>query len=263
MAKHFNQAAQTYDEYAVIHRRMAWQILQQLKESRWAGRRVLEIGCGTGFLTRLILENYPQSQVTAVDLAEKMILIAKQNSDPLKKVEWIVGDIEKMEWSENSFDLIVSNAAVHWLQQPCVLLKEWYRALSPNGKIIISTFGPNTLQELAYLFQTVELEMGLVPELHILPFYAVKDWEKAFQEAGYQQIVSKERWLREQYPSVREFLYTIKSTGENFSNPRQNIITSSRVLRQVMNRYAFSYQVRKQVYATYHFIHIAADKLTP
>jgi malonyl-CoA O-methyltransferase len=261
VAKHFNQVAQTYDEYSSVHRRMACQVLHQLKESGWTGCRVLEVGCGTGFLTQLLLEHYPQVHLTAVDLAEKMIFFARQNISPLKRVKWIVGDIETMEWSENSFDLIISNATVHWLQQPCLLLKEWYQALSPNGKILVSTFGPNTLQELAQLFQTVELEMGLVPERHILTFYPAIEWEKAFKEAGYHNIVSKERWLREQFPSIREFLYTIKSTGEKFSSSRQNIITSSRVLRQVMNRYALSYQMKRQVYATYHSIYIEADKV--
>ncbi|SFI60388.1 malonyl-ACP O-methyltransferase BioC [Thermoflavimicrobium dichotomicum] len=260
VAKRFNRAAFTYDEHAVIQRRMAYQLLWQLRNSAWCGQHILEIGCGTGYLTQLLLDYYPEVKITAVDLADNMVQLAREKVSPLSRVQFIVEDAEEMEWKENSFDLIISNATIHWFQSPLKAIRKWRKALTTQGALLLSTYGPDTLQELADLFRKVENDMGVVPGVHILPFYPSDIWEGFFRQGGYADVDSKEKWLRQLYPSCRDFLYTIKATGESFSDMRRNIITSSHILQEVMDKYSLAFRWKKKVYATYHMIFISGRK---
>ncbi|RAL24381.1 malonyl-ACP O-methyltransferase BioC [Thermoflavimicrobium daqui] len=261
MLKRLNRVAKTYDEFATIHRKMAYQVLWQLKNCAWHGRRILEVGCGTGYLTQLLLDYYPEVNITAVDLAHNMIQSAYEKVTPISRVHFVVGDVEDQEWKANSFDLIISNAAIHWLQYPEETVQKWVRSLRPHGYLIVSTFGPNTLQELAYIFHQVELQMGLVPEIHTLPLRPVEVWENIFYQAGCGQVESEENWFRQKYANCRQLLYTIKATGESYNNTRRNIITSSRILEHVMQKYGQAFRWKEQVYVTYHLMYIVARKL--
>ncbi|NHC33569.1 class I SAM-dependent methyltransferase [Scytonema millei] len=95
---------------------------------------ILEIGCGTGKLSRLLAQR--ADRVTAIDLSPKMIEIAKQQSQDYANINFQVADILKWRFPVSQFDAIVSIATFHHLPLER-LLPNLEIALKPGGKLIV------------------------------------------------------------------------------------------------------------------------------
>ncbi len=100
------------------------------------GKRVLEIGCGRGVGTQLLLEDFKAQSVLAIDLDEDMILKAKKrlSSYPSDRLEVQVGDLTKLNCSDQSFDAVVNFAAIHHVPNWQKALCEIHRVLKNEGQ---------------------------------------------------------------------------------------------------------------------------------
>lgn len=76
--------------------------------------KVLDLGCGTGTVTKTLKEQFKNAQVTCLDLAENMIEMAKIKLNEYTDVEYVIGDFYEYNFSEN-YDVIVSSLALHHL----------------------------------------------------------------------------------------------------------------------------------------------------
>ncbi len=101
------------------------------------GRRALDIGTGTGqFALYLAGAGF---DVTGIDLSENMISCAKKNAaESMADIDFRTGDAENTGFADNSFDVVVSRNLIWTLPDPEKAIKEWYRILKPDGKIIVS-----------------------------------------------------------------------------------------------------------------------------
>ncbi len=98
---------------------------------------ILDAGCGTGALSH-ILANHGEHRILAVDISEQMLRNARNNlSSWSDRIEFLNQDITQLPIQDASFDLIVSRFVVWTLPHPEQAIKEWYRLLKPNGKIIL------------------------------------------------------------------------------------------------------------------------------
>jgi tRNA (cmo5U34)-methyltransferase len=98
------------------------------------GFRVLELGVGTGTLTELMLEEYPQATVTGIDLSPRMIAQARTKLRPYReRVELIPGDIASFE--ERPYDVVLSALAIHHLSDAAKwrLFRRIHRVLTRGG----------------------------------------------------------------------------------------------------------------------------------
>ena len=75
----FSTACHTYDEHADIQRQAAKQLMEQLPENPSS---ILDVGCGTGILTQLLISTYPEALTTALDMSSNMIQMSKTKTDP-------------------------------------------------------------------------------------------------------------------------------------------------------------------------------------
>ncbi|MDR0913256.1 MAG: class I SAM-dependent methyltransferase [Methanobrevibacter sp.] len=97
--------------------------------------RVLDLGCGTGVITKHIKEIYENSIVTCIDLSEKMIEIAKKNLKEYKNIDYLVGNFLDYDFKKG-YDLVVSSLAIHHLvsdEDKKRLYKNIYEILNNNG----------------------------------------------------------------------------------------------------------------------------------
>lgn len=99
---------------------------------------VLEIGCGSGPGTKMILKYFSPRKILATDLDPRQIALARKNFIN-KKVDFEIADATKLNYHDNSFDAVFDYGVIHHLPSPewreC--LNEIYRVLKPGGKVLL------------------------------------------------------------------------------------------------------------------------------
>lgn len=231
--RQFNRSAISYDAHAHVQRSMANYLARSLSE--WRNRRflsdpsILEIGCGTGALTQILVNEWSSANVTALDIAPEMIEVASKRFRTAEhpdtancktdRLRFLQADIEI--WAVNapecSVDIIVSNACFQWLSSPKETLGHLRRMLRPGGLLIFTTFGPDTFREMHEAFDKVYRANGMEPQRHGLSFHSPAQWEIMLQESGYSSFHCERSIHIEKYTSARDFLYSVKGMGASTS----------------------------------------------
>jgi len=98
------------------------------------GMRVVDLGCGTGKLTRLLHEKLNARETLGIDRSARMLEDTTKRDLP-PGLTFETGTIESFPGSRGSFDLIFSNAAFHWVQDHESLLDRLESALAPGGQL--------------------------------------------------------------------------------------------------------------------------------
>jgi 2-polyprenyl-3-methyl-5-hydroxy-6-metoxy-1,4-benzoquinol methylase len=105
------------------------------------GARLLEIGCGAGFLSIALAQR--GFRVNAIDAVESMIEQARLHaSDMVESTNLLsldVGDVNALAFADNSFDLVVGVGVIPWLERPELAMQEIARVTKPNGYVILTT----------------------------------------------------------------------------------------------------------------------------
>ncbi|MDQ0417292.1 malonyl-CoA O-methyltransferase [Croceifilum oryzae] len=260
VANRFNRSVLTYDQHARVQKQMAHQLIELLSYRKKPVERICEIGCGTGYLTDLLTARYPHAEIVAIDLAPRMMEVAKEKVKS-PHIQWILGDAEQLpQLVTGSFDLIISNATIQWLTNPESTIRSWTEALQPMGWLVSSTFGQETFCELAATFQKVESELLIESSQHRLTMHSLEDWENIWKKAELMLLEGIEDRQRISYSSCRDFLQSIKATGANYSEAKQPLSVYRKLLPRVMDQYDQIYQMGSGVYATYHLLYVVGQK---
>ncbi|MBY0372323.1 methyltransferase domain-containing protein [bacterium] len=100
--------------------------------------RVLEAGCGPGFITGLLAAFFAQGNVTSIDLREDLLQLAKKRNADLKNVEFKKGDFCQLNEADESFDFIYCRLALSHVPDPVAALKEFRRVLKKGGTLCVT-----------------------------------------------------------------------------------------------------------------------------
>lgn len=143
----FARAVTTYESQATVQRIAAERLAD------YAGRhlhtlapRILEIGCGTGLLTRQLIARFAPSELILNDICPDMGVCFTN----LPRTTFLPGDAQTLQWP-GTFDAIFSASAVQWFDDLAAFAKRCATLLPQKGLIAISSFGPQTLQEVRQL----------------------------------------------------------------------------------------------------------------
>ncbi|MUT67953.1 malonyl-ACP O-methyltransferase BioC [Paenibacillus sp. NEAU-GSW1] len=259
-------AAGSYDAHALVQRQMASRLAASFNQWASSARKeqlqILEIGCGTGALTEMLVNHWPNAAITALDLAPAMLRAAETRILQRKEAErsnvrFLLADAEI--WSANapasSFDLIVSNACFQWLSDPQQTLGALRRLLRPGGLLAFATFGPDTFRELHAAFDEVYCASGLEPKRHGLTFQSANEWGEKLREAGFSAIQHEQYDRKEEYATAREFLRAVKGQGASASEAATGGSHGSRRLfASMFKEYESRFSTPGGVSATYEVI---------
>lgn len=96
--------------------------------------RIMDLGCGTGNITKALKEKYPHASVTCIDLAENMLETAKAKLNDCADIEYWCGDIREFNYSRK-YDAIISSLVLHHLEEKDKrgFYKTVFKALNKGG----------------------------------------------------------------------------------------------------------------------------------
>lgn len=221
--KRFTKKLDSYEESAKVQKQMAEKLLSYIPSER-IFENILEIGCGTGLLTKLVQKSVKHNSYLANDIVESCAEYIERISP---NIEFVSEDIEIfIRKSERKFDLIVSNASLQWIENFEEFVKILISKLNPNGMLIFSTFGKENFREIYYVigktlsyYSKAELEElfrdyenSVEEEIRVLAFKTPKDVLKHIQKTGVNAI-SSESWTKKDLADF-EFGYTNFCSGK-------------------------------------------------
>lgn len=245
VASRFNRSAETYDDHCRVQRLMADRLVGTLQGVP-GPPRILELGCGTGYLTGLLASRFPASQVLALDFAGRMLEIARDRLKGLP-VELEVADAETAVFPPESFDLIVSNATIQWFDTPAETLERLAAALRPGGRMRHTTFGPGTFAELRSVLRAPGL-----------PLRPAEHWVSMLAASGLHAAESTAGTVTVTYPSAAGFLAELRATGATWrpGGPEEGPLPPG-LLRSALARYDAELGSAEGVPVTYELVEVS------
>ena len=122
-------AVSQYGRFRDARKRPFFELLARVEAT--APAHVADLGCGTGDLTRVLAERWPGARVYGVDASEAMVTEARQRALP-GRLDFELADLGA--WTPPApLDVLVSNAALHWLPEHPALLRRLAGLLAPGG----------------------------------------------------------------------------------------------------------------------------------
>jgi len=121
-------------------------MLERLDYLKIAPRRILDAGSGPSREAGSLLSRYKGAGLLSLDFSLAMLLSGK--SLFFEKKKFVCGDLAGLPFAPGTIELVWSNMALHWVSEPLAAFKEFSRVLAPEGLLMFSTLGPDTLKEL-------------------------------------------------------------------------------------------------------------------
>ncbi|MDR2874403.1 MAG: malonyl-ACP O-methyltransferase BioC [Methylobacillus sp.] len=208
----FDRAARGYDAAAVLQKEVRARMLERLDYVRVRPQHILDAGCGTGHAARALEKRYPGSHVFALDIALQMLKITNAADAWWQRFfsnrrSAICADIEHLPLQEKSMDLVWSNLALQWCNDPDRAFGEMARVLKTDGLLMFSTFGPDTLKELR------EVSAADAKHIHVSRFIDLHDLGDALVRAGFSAPVMDAEHFTLTYDDVLGVMRDLQAIG--------------------------------------------------
>ena len=158
--KGFDAAAASYDAYSAVQFKAAANLSALCPALDKAD--ILEIGCGTGALTKNLLGQYPHARFHITDISPAMLAQAQDSvDDHAGIIKWSTMDGEQ-PCLDQKYDLIVSNMAFQWLEDRQAALHRLSQSLKSGGRILYSLPGPESFKEWLETLSALNLPSGIL-----------------------------------------------------------------------------------------------------
>lgn len=236
VASSFGAASRSYDAAAWLQDLVRDELLSRLPLLPAPPRAVLDLGAGTGIASRELKRRFRRAQVTAVDIAAPMLQVARKHSRFWRPIRFVEADARSLPFEDASFDLVFSSLMLQWLHPPDAALAEMHRVLRPGGLLLLSSFGPETLQELREAWAAAD------QGVHVNAFIDMHDLGSALHRAGFAEpVLDTDRHLRH-YPDARALMRELKDLGaRNLDARRARGLTG----RAGFGRMLAAYEIRR------------------
>ena len=133
---------EAYEKYIIPAFSGAWAQDLVKRAALCSGDRILDVGCGTGIVSRYAFEALGKSgHITGVDVNEAVIEKAREICPPnIMPIEWKQGDVEALPFSDAKFDVVLCQQGLQYFPDKSRALTEINRVLIPGGRILFSVW---------------------------------------------------------------------------------------------------------------------------
>ncbi|MBF0588938.1 MAG: malonyl-ACP O-methyltransferase [Magnetococcales bacterium] len=201
----------------------------------------LEIGCGTGFLSRKMVERYPEGDHLLTDIAPAMLSRCRNNLDHLPgRIRYAVMNGERPVLPRR-YHLIISSMAFQWFENLPGALQRLAEHLEPGGRLLFSTLGDGAFAEWRRFCTDHSLPFGR-------PDYPTRTELKALWPQDGKGVTEEEH-LRITQPSALDFLRHLKQIGAHPSGPNHQPAESGKLRAALRHTHPEGFEV------TYHVLY--------
>ena len=202
-------------------------MLERLDYVKLTPRRILDAGSGSARDAQNLKRRYAGAHLIALDSAFAVLPRSGWRERLFgTRTTCVCADMERLPFAEASFELAWSNMALHWLNDPLAAFRELARVLAPEGLVMFSTLGPDTLKELR--------AAAGAPRVHA--FIDMHDLGDMLLAAGFAAPVMDMEMLRIEYPSGRGLLEDLRASGQTNARRDRARGLAGRGLRERLER---------------------------
>ena len=258
----FGKAASGYDAAAVMQHEVLQRMSARLDLVKLEPENILDAGCGTGLGVQHLSERYRSSRVVALDIAPPMLRIAADRRPWFSRAlrsrqSYVCGDIEALPVQGGCLDMVWSNLVMQWCNDIDLTFREFHRVLRPDGLLMFSTFGPDTLKELRHAASAD------ATHTHVSRFLDMHDIGDALVRAGFADPVMDVEHFTLTYDDVLSLMRDIKAIGaHNATEGRRRGLEGKSFLQRVIAGYE-GFRQQGKLPATYEVVYGHAWKGWP
>lgn len=238
IAQAFSKAANDYDRAARIQQAIAEQLAQRVLNEPLVGRfRVLEIGAGTGFLSRFLLNKISGGEWILTDISAEMLKKCQEQITD-SRARFLVTDANTPP--PGNYDLVISNLAFQWLDDLPSTVQLLTNRLAPDGRLLFSTLGVDTFREWKQLYQKWGWKCGT------RSYPSAIELENLQIHQGHVKI--EQEWKIEKYNDGWDFVKNIKNIGANIPQPHYQLLPPQSLKKLLQS-------AGQNFYVTYHILY--------
>ncbi len=143
---------------------------------------VLDLGCGAGWLVRLLSERVPEGRVVGMDISDEMVRRARKKYVALENAMFVVGSVDEIPWDAYFFTHAISVESAYYWPDPARGLKEIHRVLREGGSawILINYYREN--------LDCHQWARNFSIPTHLL---SASEWEALFHQAGFGNVANR------------------------------------------------------------------------
>lgn len=256
--RHRDRAAPGLAGHDFLFRLGAEQLTDRLLDIKRRFPLVLDLGCRGGSVAGALAvgPDFGMTGLIQADISSAMAVRANQAySHPT-----VVCDEEALPFRDQSFDLILSNLSLHWINDLPGSLIQIRQSLRPDGLFCASLFGAGTLSELRDVLLEAEMDLKSGASLRISPFAEVRDLGGLLQRAGFSLPVVDTDKVTVTFADIFQLMTDLRGMGEtNAIFDRQKTFTSREIFAKAAALYAARYGTEDgRIPASFHFITLTA-----
>ena len=172
--------------------------------------RVLEIGCGSGWATRLLADYAYEGRVTGIDISDEMIRLARASSASCANVDFEVASAEQLPFADHEFTHAFSMESLYYYRNLPRALREIQRVMKRGGQFVavVDLYWEN--QATHQWIDTLKVPVQLL---------SIDEWRSLFSEAGFENI--RDEKLFDPTPVPENYTSGSFKSREDFLNYRQ------------------------------------------
>lgn len=251
-ADSFSQAASSYDRWAHVQEFVATRLMKLLPVES-PPRQILDVGCGTGLLSGMLAEHYPETQIEGLDLAEGMIEHCRERWKESPRMTFTQTDADQF-LSLRKYDLVASSCSFQWFPNPLSVLQNLYNLTTDSATLCLAVILKGSLPELNASYQA-----ACGRPLENLNWRDSSEYLQIVKQAGFQILCESEEIHCFTYRDPWEVMRSLKGIGATFRHRAEYQPLSITEIKKLTRHYQSHFPNNtSEVTASYNLLYLSA-----